>query len=51
MGSVKRGRRIVVGIIVAILLIDIITIAITSSMYAVSGRMEYASFLSIYPVG
>lgn len=44
MDSVKKGRKLLIFIITTILLIDIITIAVTTSIIAVNGGMDYASF-------
>jgi len=40
MESVLKGKKIVIGIIITILLLDIIVIAITSSLYAYYGEID-----------
>ncbi|OPX42130.1 hypothetical protein CLHUN_40360 [Ruminiclostridium hungatei] len=42
--SIEKGKKLVTSIIILILLIDIFTIAITSSIYAVSGMMSDATY-------
>lgn len=44
MENVNKGKKNIIGIIVLILLIDIITITVTSSLYAVYGNHEYATY-------
>jgi hypothetical protein len=44
MESIDKGKKLVTSIIILILLIDIFTIAITSSIYAVNGMMSYATY-------
>ena len=44
MDMVNKGRKMVTALIVVILLVDIITVASVSSIYAVSGRADLASF-------
>lgn len=44
MDIVLKGKRLVTWIIVVTLLIDIITIAVISSLYATIGNMDYASY-------
>jgi len=44
MESVLKGRKIVIGIIITILLIDFITIAVTSSLSVSYGNIEEATY-------
>jgi uncharacterized membrane protein YfhO len=44
MASVEKGKKIIVGVVVSLLLIDFITTAATSSLYATNGMMEQASY-------
>lgn len=44
MGSVLKGKRTVISIIIVMLLIEIVTIAVTTPIYASSKGMDFASF-------
>lgn len=44
MESLKKGKRLVVSIIIFVLVLDIIVIAISSSFYAVSGMLGQATY-------
>lgn len=44
MEMVNKGKKLVIGLIVIVLLINIVSIAFVSSIYAVSGRMDLASY-------
>lgn len=44
MELVQKGKKIVISIIVLMLLIDIVIIAVTSSVLAVSGYVSYATY-------
>lgn len=46
MDFIQKGKRLVIGIMVLILLNDIFTIAVTSSKVAANGKLEYISFFS-----
>jgi peptidoglycan/LPS O-acetylase OafA/YrhL len=47
MDSIKKGKRIIVSIIVAVLLIDFIIIAFVSTLYAMNGKYDYAAFKTV----
>lgn len=44
MEKVNKGRKMVIAIIAIVLIIDLAIATITSSMYAVSGKMDFASY-------
>ena len=44
MSSIEKGKKIIVGVVALLLLIDFITTAAASSLYATNGMMEQASY-------
>lgn len=44
MESIEKGKKLVTSIIILMLLIDIFTIAITTSIYAVNDMINYATY-------